>query len=290
MPQDARFWRNVAIISLAHIAIIVALMRWNREAARVSLQSIVWMGSGITDAPVKGGPEQTEVAIEKTPRTEKLPSKPEELFEPPVTPASSELQLPSITPSPTPVMTPPPKPSKTPTTNPSPKATVKATPKAPRRKPVVVSATPMPSPKTAPVAEGEKKDDEGRDEMKKPAQENAAAETGTESGSSGSKGTARASEFSWYGRMLHDRFYGEWVQPKTSTAMGAKISAVVRIRIEKDGRISNFAIVKPSGNVVVNESIEAVGKRVTHVDPLPAGLGSGAQYEVNITFELNPER
>ncbi len=30
--------------------------------------------------------------------------------------------------------------------------------------------------------------------------------------------------------------------------------------------------------------------RVTQVDPLPKGLGSGAFYEVNINFELNPEQ
>ena len=66
------------------------------------------------------------------------------------------------------------------------------------------------------------------------------------------------------------------------------MSALVRIRIEKDGRVSNFTIVRPSGNVVVDESVAAVAKRVTQVDPLPKGLG-GAYYEVNINFELNPE-
>jgi TonB family protein len=89
--------------------------------------------------------------------------------------------------------------------------------------------------------------------------------------------------------MLHDRFYSEWIQPTTSVAVGAKMSALVRIRIEKDGRISKFTIVRPSGNVVVDESVAAVAKRVTQVDPLPAGLGRGAFYEVNINFELNPE-
>ena len=66
------------------------------------------------------------------------------------------------------------------------------------------------------------------------------------------------------------------------------MSALVRIRIEKDGRISKFTVVRPSGNVVVDESVAAVAKRVTQVDPLPNGLGAGAFYEVNITFELDP--
>ena len=113
---------------------------------------------------------------------------------------------------------------------------------------------------------------------------------GDKPGSTEASGTARSSEFSWYGKMLHDRFYSEWIQPTTSVVVGAKVSALVRIRIEKDGRISKFTLVRPSGNVVVDESVAAVAKRVTQVDPLPNGLGRGPFYEVNINFELNPEQ
>ena len=89
--------------------------------------------------------------------------------------------------------------------------------------------------------------------------------------------------------MLYDRFYSEWIQPTTNVPVGAKISVPVRIRIERDGRISKFNIVRPSGNVVVDESVAAIAKKVTQVDPLPKGLG-GAFYEVNINFALNPEK
>jgi TonB family protein len=88
--------------------------------------------------------------------------------------------------------------------------------------------------------------------------------------------------------MLHDRFFSEWVQPKSVLVSGTKMSALVRLRIERDGRVSQFTIIRPSGNVVVDESVAAVAQRVTRVDPLPAGLGDGA-YDVNINFELNPE-
>ena len=70
-------------------------------------------------------------------------------------------------------------------------------------------------------------------------------------------------------------------------ASGAKLSALAKIRIEKDGCISDFKIVRSSGNVVVDESVEAVGKKVTRVDALPAGIGSGGHYDVNINFALN---
>ena len=102
-------------------------------------------------------------------------------------------------------------------------------------------------------------------------------------------GGSSASEFGWYGHMLHDRFYSAWIQPTTSVPSGSKISTLVELRIEKDGRVSKFEIIKPSENVVVNESVAAIAKRVTQVDPLPAGLGSGDHYDLKINFELNPE-
>ncbi len=65
------------------------------------------------------------------------------------------------------------------------------------------------------------------------------------------------------------------------------MSTLVKLRIEKDGRVSRFTILKPSGNVVVDESVATVGKRVKQVDPLPGGFGDS--YDVNINFELNSD-
>jgi TonB family protein len=90
--------------------------------------------------------------------------------------------------------------------------------------------------------------------------------------------------------MLHDRFYSEWVQPSTSIAAGSKASALVKIRIEKDGRVSSFEIMRPSGIAAVDDSVKAVAKRVTQVEALPAGLGNGEYYEVKINFELSEEQ
>jgi TonB family protein len=64
----------------------------------------------------------------------------------------------------------------------------------------------------------------------------------------------------------------------------------VRVRIGKDGRVSKFEIRKPSENVVVNESVAAVAKQVTQVDPPPAGLINGDHYDVRINFELNTDQ
>ena len=293
MPRDARFWRNVLLITAAHVAILIALVRWSHATRSPDSQSIMWMSGGGTDVAQESLPTKTEKAIEATspPETDAPRSVPPEQDEPPVsTQAKSDLQLPSPTPPPTPVATPSPKPPLTPVPKPSLRSTPKPTPKATPKKTVVAKATPKPSPtkKTTPP-EPEKKNSESEKEAAKNTPSSEKGAGGEDSGSTGPGGGTRASEFSWYGKMLHDRFYSSWIQPTTSVAVGAKMSALVRIRIEKDGRVSNFAIVRPSGNVVVDESVAAVAKRVTQVDPLPKGLG-GAYYEVNINFELNPEQ
>jgi len=281
MARDVRFWRNLAIIAFAHIAVIIALVRWNRETQRASLQSIVWMSGEVA---AMNSPARTEPAVETTPPLE-VPSSPLEHQEEslPQPSAPSEIQLPA----PTPVATPSPKRTVTPTPVPKPsvKPTAKPMPKPSPKKTAEPRATPKPSPKKSATPSEQKKTngDAGKDSAK------VAPASGDKSGSTESTGAARSSEFSWYGKMLHDRFYGGWIQPTTSVAVGAKMSALVRIRIEKDGRVSKFTITRPSGNVVVDESVAAVAKRVTQVDPLPRGLVSGAYYEVNISFELNPE-
>jgi TonB family protein len=180
----------------------------------------------------------------------------------------------------------------------------------------LAKASPKPSPKAKPTpaesdgndeqadADAEKKksakaalakNDAGdSNSSEKPVKKTTAAQSGSGKGtSSGADGhgaaAGSASEFGWYGSMLHDRFYSEWIQPTTAISSGAKLSALAKIRIEKDGRVSNFEIIKPSGNVVVDESVAATAKRVTQVDPLPAGLGNGEHYDVRINFELNSE-
>src|SRR5438132_8497696 len=135
MPRDARFWRNVTIIAVAHIAIIVTLVCWSREARRPNLQSIVWMSGGGTEVAAQRAPAETETAIEKTPPAEGLRSKPEEQAELSVpTAAKSDLLLPTATPSP--------KPGITPVPDSSPRVTAKPAPKATREKSIVAKVAP----------------------------------------------------------------------------------------------------------------------------------------------------
>jgi TonB family protein len=263
MPRDARFWRNVAFVVVAHLVILLALARGSREAPPANLQTVVWMNS---EASAAAEPRSTPAPSPTSARIEKSEPAPS------VASAKSEIQIPSPTPTPTAR----PKPSATPT----PKASPKPTPK----KSVEPKSTPKPS---------EKKDEKKSTTPAKKDSSTSSSESSdkpekSEKGSD--RGATQPSEFAWYGTMLHDRFHKAWEQPKSIVATGAKMSTIVKIRIEKDGRVSKFAIVKPSGNVVMDESVTAIAKRVTEVDPLPEGFTQKNYYEVKIDFELNAEK
>ncbi|PYJ71514.1 MAG: hypothetical protein DME75_07350 [Verrucomicrobia bacterium] len=286
---SARFWRNVTLIAVAHVALIAGLIRWSLAArASSNAESIVWLGGA---QGIAAGEPEKEPSPSATRTTPPVEPKPEE--EKSVAPAvKSEIELPTPIPKPTPTATSTPKPTATPT--PKPKATPKPTPKPTPKNMVVAKASPQPPPKVKP-SPAKSSEESGKNEKKALAKNGHAAQSGGGKTSSASKdahskGGSSTSEFGWYGKMLHDRFYSAWVQPTANIATGAKISTLVKVRIEKDGRVSKFEITKPSENVVVNESVAAVAKQVTQVDPPPAGLIKGDHYDVKINFELNTDK
>jgi TonB family protein len=291
---SGRFWRNVVLIALAHVALIAGLIRWS-VAARPSSnpESIVWLGGAgdlLADESEKhespspkqpssdsefSGSEQDEPAEEK----------------PVVTTAKSEIELPSATPKPTATATPA-KPSATPALRA--KITPKPIPKPTPKKTLVAKASPKPAikPKSSPAKANAKSEKEDRITL---AKKDSTSRSGSvQSGSTGKAastgGGSSTSEFGWYGNMLHDRFYSAWIQPTTNVPSGAKISTLVNVRIEKDGHVAKFEIAKPSENATVNESVAAVAKQVSQVDPPPTGLIKGDHYDVKINFELNTEQ
>ena len=289
MSKSPRFWRNVTLIALAHVALIAGLIRWSVAARNApDAESLVWLSagdleSGRSDNSVASSSKVSMPSVESEP----LKLDEEEKEQPRLTQAKSEIELPK----PTPMETPVPKATAKPkaTTKPTPKPTPMSTPK----KTVLVKATKSSAhPKSSPPkSTGDQTD--SSNEKKKSAKtesssDNGAGKTGSASKGGGHEGGGTsASEFGWYGSMLHDRFYSAWIQPTTTVSSGTKISTVVKVRIEKDGHVSKFEIIKPSENVVVNESVAAIAKQVTEVDAPPAGLGNGFHYDVKINFELN---
>jgi outer membrane biosynthesis protein TonB len=285
-----RFWRNVVLIALAHAALIAGLIRWS-VAARVpsNPETIVWLGSAEGVGTGKSEDEAAPAPNQAAPPVEAKPREKDEAEEekPPLTTAKSEIELPSPTPKPTATATPRPKPMATST--PRPKATPKPIPQPTPKHTLVAKVSPKPSTKTTPPKSSEKSEKKEKNAL---AKTGAASQSGSgKTGLAGKGGSAgggnNASEFGWYGNMLHDRFYSAWIQPTSSVPTGAKISTLVKLRIEKDGRVSKFEIIKPSENVVVNESVAAIAKRVNEVDAPPTGLIKGDHYDVKINFELN---
>ena len=288
-----RFWGNVVLIALAHVALIAGLIRWS-VAARASSnpESIVWLG-GAGDLSADES-EKHESPSPRQPPTDSESSRSEQdepvEEKPVVTTAKSEIELPSATPKPTATATPA-KPSATPALRA--KITPKPIPRPTPKKTLVTKGSPKPATKPKPSLAKANAKSEKKDKITL-AKKDSASQSG--SGQSGSTGKAASagggsstSEFGWYGNMLHDRFYSAWIQPTKNVPSGAKISTLVSVRIEKDGSVSKFEIAKPSENATVNESVTAVAKQVSQVDPPPTGLIKGDHYDVKINFELNTE-
>jgi outer membrane biosynthesis protein TonB len=286
MRRDARFWRNVVLITVVHVAALIALLRWAGASKIESAQQITWLNTADNDtsATVDSSTPEQNSKPEETP-TPETTSPPEQGQPVPVF-AKSEIELPTDTPHPTPTASATPKPSPIASPKPSPKKKTSpkptATPEKKKSKPQATPAKKKENTKKSAAKTGDAKKSE-----KKASGETTAKNRGATGGREQTSGTSTSANGGWYGDMLHDRFYREWAQPTTVVASGAKLSALAKIRIEKDGRISDFKIVRPSGNVLVDESVAAVGKKVTRVDGLPTGIGNGGHYDVNINFALN---
>ena len=291
--RHARFWRNVTLIAVAHVVLIAGLIRWSVVArASSNPESIVWLGAA-ENLPV-GASENGASPLPEAPTPDPEPKgvKTDDEERSAVTTVKSEIELPSPTPKPTPTITP--KPKRTATPAPKPKPTAKPIPKPTPKKILLAKASPKPPPKAKPTSaksseKSEKKEKEALAKTESPSQ-SGGGKTGSTGKSGSAGGGSSESEFGWYGNMLHDRFYSAWIQPTTSVPSSSKISTLVKVRIEKDGRVSKFEIIKPSENLVVNESVATIAKRVTEVDAPPAGLIKGEHYDVKINFELNNEQ
>src|SRR2546430_8734868 len=285
MPKDGRFWRNIVLIALAHIALIAGLIRWSLAARASNPDSIVWLGAA-GEPETEASPPAERVTPLVSPKPQNDDKTEDE--KPMVTTAKSEIELPPPTPKPTATATPRPKP--TATAAPKPKATPKPIPKPTPKKILLTKASSKEKSNSTKSDEKSVKNEKNPTAKTSSASQKGSGKTDSTGKGGSAGGRSSASEFGWYGNMLHDRFYSAWIQPTTSVPSGSKISTLVKVRIEKDGRVSKFEIIKASANLVVNESVATIAKRVTEVDAPPTGLIKGDHYDVKITFELNNEQ
>jgi TonB family protein len=235
-----------------------------------------------------------------------------------VTPLLTPKLSPSPTPKPTPRPPPTPKPTPKTTPRPTPKATPKPSPKPseapkPSHKSEVkpkgkakekpeVEASPKPeiSPKlkaspAKPSDKGKSKPLPGPTSHSGEADEAKSSNIRAENGSGGvSRTEARGghgggtrsgsgdSALSAYVGILTNRFQAAWNQPTGEMAMGKTLEVTVKLKVEADGRVTEFTIVEGSGNAVVDESVREAGNRITRLPPPP----NSEVFSAPVRFEL----
>src|SRR5215475_7542348 len=112
MSTTPRFWRNVTLIALAHVALIAGLIRWSLAARSApEAESLVWLSGAEDLAAVRSETSAEETTRISTPSVESEPLKLDETENerPSVTEAKSEIDI--STPKPIPTATPSPRPT-----------------------------------------------------------------------------------------------------------------------------------------------------------------------------------
>ena len=285
------FWQNFRIIAIGHVVILLSLFIVGMLRPKEKPNEVLWLdggslGGGESPAP---GPEMEQV--------EPKPDEPAPEVPQP-TPPPEERIVPSeiVEPKPTPVPATP-KPA-----TPKPATPKPATPKPTTPKPATPKSSPKPSSSPKPAAspkpratpEGKAKPSPSPEKIKPQNGEGTSgskdAKPGESGGSGSGKGTGKAgsgsggiSQFGWYTDMLHDRYYSRWEQP---IGVGQDIIATVKLRIMKDGTIAKHDMVKSSGNPQMDESVMSAVQKVLQIDPLPAGLGNGEYFDLNVNFKV----
>lgn len=101
---------------------------------------------------------------------------------------------------------------------------------------------------------------------------------------SGGGGGGGDSPFAWYYAMVKQIMYEAWQQPSGLANAGNPVATVV-IRVKRDGSVSDWQMVRPSGNALMDESVKRAVQAVRRLKPLPPQL-IGPSHDITIQFEL----
>lgn len=274
--ERREYRRTFAIVAGVHLGALLVFLVAGKLFAPKKQAEIAWLVGGESG----GGETAPETAPpEPEPEPEPVPEPPPE----PPPPAPGELVIPQATPPPATPRPATPKPA-----TPKP-ATPKATPKKPT------------TPKASPAANKAK----ATPGANKPAEKKAGGPTGSKPANSGTTGgpatgpgkgqgtTGRgpgagpASDFGAYFSQLRDRYYAVWNQPTSLERAGGDLIATLRIKVQRDGTVLAYEIVKSSGNSVMDGSVLAAAEQVKNIDALPAGLGREDTVDIPINFKLD---
>src|SRR5437588_9265043 len=81
MAKSGRFWRNVVVIAVAHVALIAGLIRWSLAARASNPESIVWLGAAQDLAAEESGNEEERSGERNAHVAQQKPSKDDEAKE-----------------------------------------------------------------------------------------------------------------------------------------------------------------------------------------------------------------
>ena len=295
------FWRNFRIIAIGHVVILLALFLAGMLRPKPKPDQVLWLDGGSLGGGESPAPAEEMEQPDPTPE-EPDAQKPEPEVPMPTPPpeekiAPSEIVEPQPTPKPT-----TPKPATPKPATPKPATPKPATPKPATPKTKETKTTPKPSASPKPAASSKPKATPEGKAKASPSPEKTKGQTGegeagTKEGKSGDpggsgsgKGTGKTgsgsggiSQFGWYMDSLHDYYYSRWEQP---VGLGQDVIATVKLRIMKDGTIAKHDLVKSSGNPQMDESVMSAVQKVEKIDPLPAGLGNGEYFDLNVNFKV----
>ncbi len=272
--------RMFSMVAAAHAGLVVILLlvawiqptpRKPNEAVQVQLVQLPQVGS-----PAVGAPSAPTPAPEPTPAPPPTPA--------PIVPAPTPKPTPTPAPAPTPVVVPAPAPSPTPAPKPMPK------PPEPKPKPKPPEPTP-PDPKPTWKANSPEEIRKRMNEQRTtstpttrtvrqstPAAPVVDAErlrqslsnqvnTQIDVGDSFGGGTR-----SDYDAILSSSLYRLWQQPSRSEVQNRDLEVIIRLSIQRDGRVTAKAVTKSSGHGAMDASVRRMLQELHELPPFPATL------------------
>lgn len=90
--------------------------------------------------------------------------------------------------------------------------------------------------------------------------------------------------YAWYLNEVRDVMYNAWQQPGALANIRGLI-VTAEVRVQRDGLITARKITAPSGNALMDESVQRALEGVSRLPPLPPGFG-GFYKDITIDFEL----
>ncbi|MBI3986916.1 MAG: TonB C-terminal domain-containing protein [Lentisphaerae bacterium] len=99
-------------------------------------------------------------------------------------------------------------------------------------------------------------------------------------------GMGDPSPYAYYIGLINARLKEAWRKPGSLSTSAGYVTSVF-IRIQRDGRLIEKKMIKPSGNTLMDESVMDAVESVKQADPLPANFRNPVM-EITINFELTP--